>query len=59
MEKVQLAYAASKETNKVVMMVYKKTSAIVRSPDGDFFDIGSSVLHEDIQVWYFISVARP
>ena len=35
MEKILLAYGIPQETVSAIMMLYKKTKALVRSPDGD------------------------
>ena len=35
MEQIQLAYGLPKETVAAIMMLYKDTKAMVRSPDGD------------------------
>ena len=49
MEKILLAYGILHETVKAIMMLYKNTKSMVRSPDGDtdFFDICVGVLQGD------------
>ena len=49
MEQILLAYGLPKETVAAVMMLYKDTRALVRSPDGDtdYFDIVAGVLQGD------------
>ena len=49
MEQMLLAYVISKETATAVVMPYKNTKVMVRSPYGntDIFDIVSGVLQED------------
>ena len=43
MEQILLEYGLPKEIVSAIMMLYKNTKAMVRSPDGDtdFFDIES------------------
>ena len=49
MEKILLAYGIPKETVAAIMILYKNTKALVRSPDGDteFFEILAGVLQGD------------
>ena len=49
MEKILLAYGIPTETVAAIMMLYKNTKSLVRSPDGDtsFFDILAGVLQGD------------
>lgn len=45
--KILLAYGISSETVASIMMLYKNTKALVRSPDIHFFDIKAGVLQGD------------
>ncbi len=49
MEEILLAYGIPAETVTAVMMLYKNTKSLVRSPDGDtgFFDVLAGVLQGD------------
>ena len=49
MEQILLAYGIPTETVAAIMMLYKNTKSLVRSPDGDtsFFDINAGVLQGD------------
>ena len=49
MEKILRAYGIPAETVAAIMMLYKNTKSLVRSPDGDtcFFDILAGVLQGD------------
>jgi hypothetical protein len=49
MSKILLAYGIPKETVDAIMMLYRNTRSMVRSPDGDteFFDIIAGVLQGD------------
>ena len=49
MEKILLAYGIPNETVQAIMMLYKNTKSLVRSPDGDtdFFEILAGVLQGD------------
>ena len=49
MNDILLAYGLPKETVNGIMMLYKNTRSLVRSPDGDtsFFDITAGVLQGD------------
>ena len=44
MEQILQAYGLPKETITDIMILYKNKKAIVRLPDGDFFDIVAGVL---------------
>ena len=56
MAQILLAFGLHKETVSAIMMPYKNTKAMVRSPDGDsdFFDILPGVLQGDTFVDLFI-----
>ena len=58
MEQMLLAYGLPKETVIAIMMLYKNTKAIVRSPDGDtdFFDIEPGVLQRDTCALYLFKI---
>ena len=61
MEQILLPYGLSKETVTAIMMLYKSTKVMVKSPNGntDFFDIVTGVLLGDILVPYlFIILPR-
>ena len=49
MRKILLAYGIPEETVSAIMMLYKNTKSLVRSPDGDtaFFEILAGVLQGD------------
>ena len=49
MEKILLVYGLPKETVAAIMVLYKNTKSLVRSPDGDtkFFEILAGVLQGD------------
>ena len=49
MQKILLAYGIPDETVSAIMMLYKNTKSLVRSPDGDtdFFEILAGVLQGD------------
>ena len=49
MEKILFSYGIPKETVTAIMILYKNTKSMVRSPDGDteFFDILAGVLQGD------------
>ena len=49
MEKILLAYGIPKEIVAAIMILYRNTKSMVRSPDGDtdFFDILAGVLQGD------------
>ena len=52
MEKILLAYEIPKEIVTAIMILYRNTKSMVRSPDGDteFFDILAGVLQGDTLV---------
>ena len=57
MKDVLLAYGIPNETVNSIMMLYKNTRSLVRSPDGDtsFFDITAGVLQGDtLAHWHHI-----
>ena len=58
MEKILLASGLQKETVTAIMLLYKNTKAIVRSPDGDtdFFDIVAGVLQGDTLATYLFVI---
>ena len=58
MEQILLAYGLPKETVTAIMMLYKDTKAMVRSPDGDtdFFDITARVLQGDTLASYIFII---
>ena len=58
MEQILLAYGLPKETDSVIMMLYRKTKVKVRSPDGDtdYFDIEVSVLQGETLAPYFFII---
>ena len=58
MEQILLAYGLPKETVAAIMMLYKDTKAMVRSPDGDtdFFDIAAGVLQGDTLTPYIFVI---
>ena len=58
MEQILLAYGLPKETATAIMMLYKDTKAMVRSPDGDtdFFDIATGVLQGDTLAPYIFII---
>jgi len=58
MEQILLAYGLPKETVAAIMMLYKDTKAMVRSPDGDtdFFDIAAGVLQGDTLAPYIFVI---
>ena len=49
MEKILLAYGIPKEIVAAIMILYRNTKSMVRSPNGDteFFDILAGVLQGD------------
>ena len=53
MEKILLAYGIPKEIVTAIMILYKNTKSIVRSPDGDteFFDVLVGLLQSD--TWHY------
>ena len=60
MEQILLAYGLPKETVTAIMIRYKYTKAMVRSPDGDtkFFNIVAGVLQGDTQAPYMFIIWR-
>jgi len=58
MEQILLAYGLPKETVAAIMMLYKDTKAMVRSPDGDtdFFGIAAGVLQGDTLAPYIFII---
>ena len=58
MEQILLAYGLPKETVNAIMMLYKDTKAMVRTPDGDtdFFDIVAGVLQGDTLAPYIFII---
>ena len=58
MEQILLAYGLPKEIVAAIMMLYKDTKAMVRSPDGDrdFFDIATGVLQGDTLAPYIFII---
>ena len=59
MSEILTAYGIPKETVNAIMMLYKNTSAKVRSPDGDtdFFEISAGVLQGDTLAPYLFIIA--
>ena len=60
MEQILRAYGLPKETDAAIMMLYKNTKAMARSPDGntDFFNIVARVLQEDTFVPYLSIICQ-
>ena len=58
MEEILLAYGIPKETVTAIMMLYKNTQSMVRSPDGDtsFFDVTAGVLQGDTLAPYLFVI---
>ena len=58
MEQILIAYGVPKETVNAIMMLYKNTEAMVRSPDGDteFFSITAGVLQGDTLAPYLFVI---
>ena len=54
MKQILVAYDVSKEAVTAIMMLYKNTKAMVRSPDGDiyFFGVVAEILQGDIFARY-------
>ena len=60
MGKILLAYGLPKETVTSIILLYKMTKAIVRSPEEatDFFDIVAGVLQGNISFIYTLTRLR-
>ena len=58
MEEILLAYGIPQETVSAIMMLYRNTQSMVRSPDGDtdFFDILAGVLQGDTLAPYLFVI---
>ena len=58
MKQILLAYGIPDETVSAIMMLYKNTKSMVRSPDGDtdFFDITKGVLQGDTLAPYLFVI---
>jgi len=58
MQKILLAYGIPEETVSGIMMLYKNTKSLVRSPDGDtdFFEILAGVLQGDTLAPYLFII---
>lgn len=58
MQEILLAYGIPEETVAAIMMLYKNTRSMVRSPDGDtdFFDIIAGVLQGDTLAPYLFII---
>ena len=58
MEEILLAYGIPKETVDAIMILYKNTKSMVRSPDGDtdFFNITAGVLQGDTLAPYLFII---
>ena len=58
MEQIFLAYGLPKETDTVIMMIYKNMKVKVHSPDrnADFFDIVADVLQGDTLAPYLFII---
>ena len=58
MEQILLAYGLPKETVAAIIILYKNTKVMVRSPDGDidFFDIVAALLQGDTLIPYLFII---
>ena len=58
MQEIFLAYGIREEAVAAIMMLYKNTRSMVRSPDGDtdFFDIIAGVLQGDTLAPYLFII---
>ena len=56
MERILLADGLSKDIVTAAMMLYKNTKAMIRSADGDFFDVVAGILLGDTLAPYIFQI---